>query len=117
MKKQVPPFGPLVKAILIVFLAVCGCTTAQHHANSPESQYFESEKDKFVGVYLDGDVKAHGQRQIRRALSKQNILEAAEGFAGLSMVKPKSVTIRRGQESYKIKFTEMERGKWTHFPN
>ena len=115
MKKRGPHLGVLIKTIPIILLTFCGCTTDQHQAHSPESEYFEREKDKFVGAYLDGDVKAHGQRQIRRALSKKNILEAAEGFAGLSMINPKSVTIRRGQESYKIQFIEMERGKWKHF--
>jgi hypothetical protein len=75
----------LSRTILVVLFTFCGCATNQRHADPLDAEFFEREKDKFVTVYLDGDVKAHGQRQIRRALSRPNILEAAEGFAGLSV--------------------------------
>ena len=96
-------------------LTFCACNTGQRRSESLAPELFNIERQKFVTVSLDGDVKSHGKRQIRRGLSRANILEAAEGFAGLSAAKPQSVTIRRGAESYKVEFKEMGKGKWKHF--
>ena len=52
---------------------------------------------------------------MRRELSKESVLEAAEGFAGLSLIGPKSVTLKRGTQEYEIAFKDMLKGKWKRF--
>jgi hypothetical protein len=55
----------------------------------------------------------------RAQLSEASIMEAAGGFAGLSMVKPKSITVKRvvnGQPvQYRFTFEEMSRPEWKEF--
>lgn len=103
-------FGALAKAITFSLLVFCGCAT-----NQRRSEYFESQRSSYVTIQLDGDVRRHGEQRIRRELSRESILEAAGGFAGLSVVKPKTVRIMRGSETIKVPFKDMGRGKWAEF--
>ena len=96
----------------LALLLLTGCVQPNKQSGR---QSYEIEKDKYVMVFLDGDVKAWGHRPIRRELSKESILEAAEGFAGLSIGKPKTITLKRGVQSYKIPFADMTKGKWKDF--
>src|SRR6185503_13390502 len=96
----------------VLLLLLAGCVQADKR---PTARPSETEKGKYVTVSLDGDVKAWGQRRIRRELSKESILEAAEGFAGLSMIKPKTITLKRGTDSYKIPINDMNKGLWKDF--
>jgi membrane-bound lytic murein transglycosylase B len=104
---------PARTIIPVLLLLLAGCVQAEKRSTG--RQPYEIEKDKHVTVFLDGDVKAWGQRRIRRELSKETILEAAQGFAGLSMIKPKTITLKRGTESYKIPFDDMAKGRWKDF--
>jgi len=96
--------------VLVVFF--CACSTSPKSGDLKD--YALPNNDR-VQVWLDGDVKFHGKRTIRRELSKESILEAAGGFAGLSVIQPKTVTITRGDKSYKIPFDEMGKGRWSNF--
>src|SRR6185503_5365180 len=98
------------RSLSLVFMGVClsmMCSmmcACRSVGTSVDQQIYELEKSKYVTVYLDGDVKSHGWRQIRRELSKESILEAAGGFANLSQISPKSITLKRGTQKYKIRF-------------
>ena len=96
----------------VSLLLMAGCRSV---GTSVDGQTYEVEKIKRVMVYLDGDVKSYGRRWIRRELSKQSILEAAEGFAGLSEISPKSITLKRGTQEHVIPFEDMCKGKWKMF--
>jgi hypothetical protein len=110
--------------------ATCGCRGVFHngyHQTSyrtdatPESPPpTDSPKDlpkdpNYVTVDLDGDVRFYGPRKIKRELSKESVLEAAGGFAGLSASPPKSITLIRGGQKYVVPFVEMGQGKWKGF--
>ena len=97
-------------ATLLCTALLCSCSNFR----AGDDQHAEHSDDR-VKVYFDGDVKKVGWRPIRKELSKESILEASEGFAGLSMIQPKSVTLTRGEIRYKIPFDEMGRGKWKGF--
>lgn len=96
--------------VLAVFF--CACSTSPKSGDRKDCDLANNDR---VQVWLDGDVKFHGKRTIRRELSKESILEAAGGFAGLSMIRPKTATLTRGDKSYKIPFDEMGKGRWRHF--
>lgn len=93
-------------------LLMCACSSV---GPSVDRQTYDLEKDKFVIVSLDGDVKLHGRRSIRRELSKESILEAAGGFADLSEISPESITLKRGTHEHVIPFRDMCTGKWKMF--
>jgi hypothetical protein len=97
--------------IILLLVSMCGCSTVE----TVGRQTYELERNKYVTVSLDGDVKSHGRRQIRRELSRESVLEAAEGLAGLSVIAPKSITLKRGTQSYRIRFSDMTTRKWKNF--
>ena len=102
----------VVTILGMLAVLLCACSTAD---TSADRQTYELEKNEHVTVHLDGDVKSHGERSIRRELSRESIMEAANGFAGLSVISPKRVTLTRQNATYVIPFDAMGKGKWRNF--
>ena len=99
-------------AAIVIATALTGCGFFPRY----QGRYYPaSSEPDYVTVDLDGDVRLHGQRQIKRELSQAAIVEAAGGFAGLSKTPPKSVTLIRTGQKQLIPFTEMGQGKWKDF--
>jgi hypothetical protein len=103
----------LVVWVSIVILLL-GCACVRRSSSSGVTDY-ELARREFVTVYLDGDVKFYGERKIRRELSERSILEASGGFAGLSQIRPKSITFKRGTQRYNIPFSKLGTGRWKNF--
>jgi hypothetical protein len=97
---------------MVLVLASCACFRP---ASSGERGDYEVARQELVTVYLDGDVKFYGNRKMKRELSEASILEASGGFAGLSQIRPKSITLKRGTHSYGVRFSELGTGRWKNF--
>jgi hypothetical protein len=99
--------------------AVCGCSIfpryRYHYYESSSSSDTAQKDPRYVTVELDGDVRLPGPRPIRQELSKEAVVEAAGGFAGLSKAPPASVTLIRAGQKQVIPFAEMGQGKWKGF--
>ena len=100
--------------IAVTLVLMNGCTAVSPSASASRDTY-QAESTNYVTIYLDGDVKFHGDRRIRRALSKESIMEAAGGFAGLSQISPRSITLTRGGQRYRIPFNQMGKDRWKDF--
>jgi hypothetical protein len=124
-------FPTTILSGILLACAACGCTshgyriypssypadaTPKDETAKDETAKDETPKDPvYVMVDLDGDVRLHGPRKIKRELSKEAVLEAAGGFGGLSSTPPKSITLIRAGQKYVVPFTEMGQGKWKGF--